>query len=760
MTGSFDYLPSPNRLIVSSALLATAVSASALALTAVVTPGAWRTEVVALVLLVTAVTLLLRLGLRGWRGPDVGTFTALVPTLVAAVFSAWLVVARFSGTTLDSDEPGAFDPAVSRADVSAMAALFGAMPGLLNSRAAPIEPSEPVVMLIVVGALGVLLLADIVIAVRVPALAGVAVALLWLPPLLIVQDMPLVPVVVTGLALLGLLAADDPHAIERRYPGPRADRWTRDRARAVRTYGPRVVRWGSLTALTVVAALSLGSALPHVPGWGSIEAPDVRTGVGQVGENLDLTRSLGERSQRKVFSYTTSSPTTRGPLRTGTLYEFDGRTWTPPASRAEAVADGTVLWPGTYTGSLLAPVTLTLRTEEMRGTVLPVPLDPRAVARPGSSNAYDPQRDVVETSPDLSSGDQAEVVFHPRDLSADVLRATDTPRTPADVPEGDRAAIETAYAVAETPGADELAAMATTIVGEAATDYDRAVALQDFLRTDPRFRYTLEVPSQSSRDAVLDFLADGRGYCVQFATAMVSMARSLGMPARLAVGYLPGRSESDRYVVRGRDAHAWPEIYFVGAGWVRFEPTPGTQSGIAPAYTQPEPAQTDAPTTEPTAATPTLTRSPTVRPTGPTATAQVPGSVDDGGVSPWMLGGIATLALLVVAGAVAVLRRRASGHRDLEAAWRTVLRAARKGDLEPGTGETLRAFAARVDPRGGAVTDLARAVERARYAPGSPTPAAHEVERLQREALAELGRDRVTEKRSGTSTPDGSIKHG
>lgn len=744
MTGSLDYLPSPGRLVASGALLATAVSASALALTAVVSPGGWRVEVVALVLLVTAVILVLRLGLRTWRGPDVGTFTALAPTFVAGIFSTWLVVARFSGSTLTSEEPAAFDPAVSRADLSAVADIFRAVPGLLNSRTAPIEPSEPVVLLIIVGALGVLLLADIVIAVRVPALAGVAIALLWLPPLLIVQDMPLVPVVATGVALLGLLAADDPHALERRYPARQADRWTLDRARAVRTYGPRAVRWGSLTALTVVGALSLGATLPHVPGWGTVDAPDVRTGVGQVGENLDLARSLGERSQRKVFSYTTSSPAARGPLRTGTLYDFDGRAWTPPASRAEAVADGTILWPGAYTGDVLAPVTLALRTEEMHGSVLPVPLDPRTVARPGSSNSYDVDRDVVVTSPDLSSGDEAAVVFHPRDLSADVLRLAATPPAAASVPEGDRAAVDAAYEIADTPGAADLAAMAGEIVGEAATDYDRAVALQDFLRSDPRFSYTLEVPSQTSQDAVLDFLADGRGYCVQFATAMVSLARSLGMPARLAVGYLPGRSERNRYVVRGRDAHAWPEIYFVGAGWVRFEPTPGTQSGLAPTYTQPEAAPTASPTAEPTVATPTPGQSPTARPTGPTATSQAPAAQAARGLRPWLVGAIATLALLGVAAAAVVARRRAQGHRDVEAAWRVVLREARKRDEVPGPGETLRAFAARVDPGAGAVTDLARAVERARFAPGSPAPSPEEVARLLRESLAEMARTRAS----------------
>ncbi|QIK83301.1 transglutaminaseTgpA domain-containing protein [Sanguibacter sp. HDW7] len=735
MSTSVEYLPAPGRTIASGVLLAIAVSASAIGLSAVIVPGAWRTEVVTLVLLVTAVIVLVRLGLRAWRGADVGTFAALLPTLAGALLSAWLVVGRFGTSEATATTPALFDPLVGPSDVGNVIGLLRTIPELLTIYAAPVDPLEPVVLLVVVGALGVLVLADVVIAVRVPALAGVAVGLLWLPPLLIVQDMPLTAVVITGLSLLGLLAVDDPQAIVRRYPAPGRDRWTRDRDRAVRTYGPRAVRWGALTAVTVVGTLTLGAVLPHVPGWGSIEAPDVRSGVGQVGENLDLARSLGERSQRKAYSYTISSPAERGPLRTGTLYNFDGRTWKPEPAQGTAVDDGTLLWPGALAGNLRAPVKLELRSEEMRGRALPVPLDPRSVDRPGASSTYDTTRDVVATTPDLSAGDEATITFLPRDLSADVLRATTAPRNGDAVPSADYQAVEGSYAL---PGADEIATIAAGIVENAETDYDRVVALQDYLRTDPKFRYTLEVPAQTSSDAVLDFLEDGRGYCVQFATAMATMARSLGLPARLAVGYLPGRSESGRYVVRGRDAHAWPEVYFSEIGWVRFEPTPGSQSGLAPDYTVPEPDATVAPTEEPTVATATPSQTPTGRPTGPSSrpTAQQPSGA--GGTRTWLVGGLATLVLVLAGGGAFLLRRRAEARRDVEAAWRAVLRAAHRDNLAPAAGETTRSFAERVGGPTGGIVALARAVERARYAPGSPVPAPDEVADLEKSALEEL----------------------
>ena len=89
------------------------------------------------------------------------------------------------------------------------------------------------------------------------------------------------------------------------------------------------------------------------------------------------------------------------------------------------------------------------------------------------------------------------------------------------------------------------------------------------------------------------FLAEGpdgrTGYCEQFASAMAVMARTLGIPARVAVGFLrPKQTGADTYVYSARDLHAWTEIYFPGSGWVMFDPTPGGRTGPAPAYTRGE----------------------------------------------------------------------------------------------------------------------------------------------------------------------------
>jgi hypothetical protein len=120
---------------------------------------------------------------------------------------------------------------------------------------------------------------------------------------------------------------------------------------------------------------------------------------------------------------------------------------------------------------------------------------------------------------------------------------------------------------------------------------DRAIAIQDHLR-GPAYTYSLDLgePLRDETGRLMDpirmFHETRRGYCVQFATAMIMLARAQGIPSRMAIGFLPGApSGTDTYVVKASDAHAWPELFFQGYGWLRFEPTPGARSGTPPPYT-------------------------------------------------------------------------------------------------------------------------------------------------------------------------------
>lgn len=132
--------------------------------------------------------------------------------------------------------------------------------------------------------------------------------------------------------------------------------------------------------------------------------------------------------------------------------------------------------------------------------------------------------------------------------------------------------------------------LAIEITKDQPTTIQKALALQNFFRTE--FVYSLDVPAGSSEPALERFLfTDRTGYCEQFAGAFAAMARSIDLPARVAVGFTPGRFDpSDRrFHVTGKNSHAWPEIRLGDGSWFPFEPTPGRgfpglqdTTGVAP----------------------------------------------------------------------------------------------------------------------------------------------------------------------------------
>ena len=118
--------------------------------------------------------------------------------------------------------------------------------------------------------------------------------------------------------------------------------------------------------------------------------------------------------------------------------------------------------------------------------------------------------------------------------------------------------------------------LALTITAGANNPYDKAMAIQNYLRGG-EFRYTLKpgLPPPGT-DLMYNFLFNSKaGYCEYFATAMGDMLRLLGIPTRLVNGFGGGTFDTtqNRYVVRGLDAHTWVEAYFPGFGWMPFEPT-------------------------------------------------------------------------------------------------------------------------------------------------------------------------------------------
>lgn len=151
---------------------------------------------------------------------------------------------------------------------------------------------------------------------------------------------------------------------------------------------------------------------------------------------------------------------------------------------------------------------------------------------------------------------------------------------------------------------DRVREITLSLTGDAPTSYEKVLAISEHLR---KFRYDESVPPGHSSDQLLEFLVRTKaGYCEQFAGAMAVMARAIGIPARVAVGFLPGdyNAINGTYQVTSEHAHAWPEVFFSGIGWVPFEPTP-RDIAIPPSYalapvaeTPGQPAQAEPPPAE------------------------------------------------------------------------------------------------------------------------------------------------------------------
>jgi transglutaminase-like putative cysteine protease len=301
-----------------------------------------------------------------------------------------------------------------------------------------------------------------------------------------------------------------------------------------------------------------------------------------------------------------------------------------------------------------------------------------------------------------------------------------------------------------SPDRARLLALAKQVTNGARTAYQKAYALETWFRASGLFTYSLQSKEPDTPAGLLNFLTTSRrGYCQQFAFAMAALARLVGIPSRIAVGYTAGTRQPDgAWTVTEADAHAWPELYFSGAGWLRFEPTPGGKNGQGTA-TEPVYALSTAPGGPGTGHTKTT-------PGGAAGTA--PGSAGAGGNLPRRLrpagglGGTATsghttspplgpIAIAILALAVApriarsaTRRRRWQAARSDSALAHAAWRELRDDLTDYGAGwrvsESPRAVSRRLATTlrldtgsQDALDRIVRAEERARYAKVAQAPA-------------------------------------
>jgi transglutaminase-like putative cysteine protease len=724
-------LPRGRRSLLGSALVAAATCGSLLALSGLLTPGRWRGAAMLGVLALAAVTAGVRSVARSRWAPTVaGAITAALGLLVA-----------YGGP------PERLQIVPDGASLDRLVTTVHAAAALINASVVPMVAARPVELLVVAGGAFVFLVADaLALGLDAPAWSGLVLATMWLPAIVLGFRAPTSALGWTALAYVLLLALSiAPHAHR-----------AIDARRTLSTLAFAV----ALVAATLVA----GPLVTAAPGWASLTLPNFGTGpIGplRLSTNLDMRQSLNQRSSQVGLHYTvqavadpqaTGAATASsalagsgpidahlvGPLRAFTLENFDGRNWQPTPSTdlqewkpdtllsSDPAVQGTSVDPQAGT---LARVDVTV--DGLRELQLPVSTFPRTVQVAGPWR-YDSALDEVVGDRVTGTGTTYAMTVQVPTLTADELQTATGPLP---------ASIRGYLAVPQTQHADQIRTLAAQITAGAQGPYEQAIALQNYFRDPSRFVYDTQVAPARTDDAVWDFLQNRHGYCVQFATSMTIMARTLGIPARLGVGFLPGvPTGNGSYTVTGRLSHAWPELYFPGSGWVRFEPTPAVQTGSPPAWTAPIAISTAAPG----AADPRPAASGPLKvgtSTAPTAAAPVTSGQASGGQLGF--GALLVVMLFLVLGALVLARQRS--HRDLrvdpEAAWKRLRERLRAAGIDWSDARTPRQSVDLVrervlelrdvslgDDADAALVQLAEAVERQRYAPTPPTVQGAELE--------------------------------
>ncbi|MFE7318564.1 DUF3488 and DUF4129 domain-containing transglutaminase family protein [Streptomyces sp. NPDC057555] len=506
--------------------------------------------------------------------------------------------------------------------------------------------------------------------------------------------------------------------------------------------------------LSLGIALLVPAALPSLSG-GLLGPADGGTGPGGGGGTISavnplvsLQDSLNQPENREVLNYRTTAADTREMyLRIVALDQFDGTAWKPSERTVTDVPAELPRPPGLSSDVSVTRINTSLSTAPWYAqNWLPLPYPADKVDIPGRWRFEPEGRTLV--------GDRGQNT-HGLQYQVESLQVRPTAHQLASAPPPP-AALRREY----TKVPDSLPAIVRTTARQvtrgARTTYDKAVKLQDWFALYGGFGYNTEVRAGSGTEAIARFLADKEGFCVHFSFSMAAMARTLGIPARVAVGFTPGTRQPDGTTSVGlKDAHAWPELYFQGVGWTRFEPTPSR--GTVPDYAYPDAAQptgpggpdrAPAPSTVPSAGPPTAPScGPGERRKGPgcVAVASIPPATPPGGgPAPWTLALGALAALLVVAlPAVPLLwrarvrtRRLAGGGPGADptthtlAVWQELLDTGWDHGIVPDESLTPRTAAARIIRTGNlppeaadAARRIATAVEQALYAP-QPTPAA------------------------------------
>ncbi|MCX5396504.1 transglutaminaseTgpA domain-containing protein [Streptomyces sp. NBC_00102] len=339
-----------------------------------------------------------------------------------------------------------------------------------------------------------------------------------------------------------------------------------------------------------IGALALGVALlvpAALPALGDGLLGGLGTGKGRGGGGtisavnplVSLQDNLNQSENREVLTYRPGDGAPQSTyLRILSLDRFTGSEWLPSKRALTDVPDRFSQPAGLGKDVAVFETTSEITaSDDYRQDYLPMPY-PATRVRVDGRWRYEPEgRTLIGDGGQTTAGKRYEVSSLSVEPTAAQLAAAGLP--PKE--------LTLEYTEVPTSLPDVVAETAAQVTRGSANHYEQAVALQDWFASEGGFSYDTTVSSGTGTAAIARFLKDRRGFCVHFSFAMAAMARTLGIPARVAVGFTPGTPQANGAVSVGlRDAHAWPELYFEGVGWTRFEPTP--TRGTVPSYTVPE----------------------------------------------------------------------------------------------------------------------------------------------------------------------------
>lgn len=351
-----------------------------------------------------------------------------------------------------------------------------------------------------------------------------------------------------------------------------ADRKRRHRTRWLNGQGPTRSRSLLAMATFLIMLVGLSSVLSSRLGQGPLDRRvDWRSRVPRVRQldspTISLRKRLVDLATTPMFhvdSRDTSGVVVQAYWRQAALDRFDGTNWSQSARRYERLEEGDAVPNDQPTTGRGISVRQTVTIDGLVDAWLPSAFQAtRLVKAPrGARVSVDPSTGSL-----IVSSKTTRSLTYRIESTVPVVPASASPR-----PTDDLTVLMTAL---PNGVSQEIRFLAREIVGPAGNDVvGQARLLENFFLQN--FTYSTDKSWTGSNPLDNFVLNDRTGYCEQFAGSFAAMARAVGIPARVAVGFTPGKVQPDgSFVVTGENAHAWPEVLIAGTGWVPFEPTPG-----------------------------------------------------------------------------------------------------------------------------------------------------------------------------------------